>query len=239
MSDSKTPRQRYFEAPIRAAEGIDKPVFETGIPMRDGIELATDVYLPRKVDLPAPAIVQSTPYDKSTAIFFLDEARFYQERGYAVVVHDVRGRGKSEGQWRAFVHDGQDTHDVIEWVANQDWCTGKVGTTGLSYMGWTQWAAAAERPPASHVYDLNLCGWPLATRDSVHVGRVSTLLRLVGVYGPASHCRIPWARSARLGQYSAPSPTDYYWRIYQSGWRHMAGHAGTRHFRRPLAGAPF
>ena len=76
MPDSKTPRQRYFEDPIRAAEAIAKPVFETGIPMREGIELAADVYLPRKTELPAPAIVQSTPYDKSTEIFFLDEARF-------------------------------------------------------------------------------------------------------------------------------------------------------------------
>ena len=145
--DAKTPRQRYFEEPIRAAAATDRPVFETGIPMRDGVELAADVYLPSVDERPAPAIIQSTPYDKSTAAFFLDEARFYQERGYAVIVHDVRGRGKSEGRWRAFVHDGPDTHDVIEWVARQDWCSGKVGTTGLSYMGWTQWAAAAERPP--------------------------------------------------------------------------------------------
>jgi len=144
---TKTPRQRYFEEPIRAAAATARPVLETGIPMRDGVELAADVYLPCPDERPAPAIVQSTPYDKSTAAFFLDEARFYQERGYAVIVHDVRGRGKSEGRWRAFVHDGPDTHDVIEWVARQEWCTGKVGTTGLSYMGWTQWAAAAERPP--------------------------------------------------------------------------------------------
>lgn len=148
MTDTfKTPRQRFFEDPIRAADKNAHPVFETGIRMRDGIELAADIYLSGDDTHPAPAIVQSTPYDKSTAVFFLEEARFYQERGYTVIVHDVRGRGKSEGRWRAFVHDGHDTHDVIEWAANQDWCTGRIGTTGLSYMGWTQWAAAAERPP--------------------------------------------------------------------------------------------
>ncbi|MER3403857.1 MAG: hypothetical protein C4289_00665, partial [Chloroflexota bacterium] len=47
----------------------------------------------------------------------------------------------------AFVHDAADGHDVIEWVAAQPWCTGKGGTTGLSYMGWTQWAAASQCPP--------------------------------------------------------------------------------------------
>jgi putative CocE/NonD family hydrolase len=141
-----TPLERFIAAANQLAADPN-PVFETGIPMRDGIELAADVYLPRESNLPAPAIVQSTPYDKSNALFFLDEAHFFQDNGYAVVIHDVRGRGKSEGEWRAFVNDGRDCHDVIEWVAAQEWCTGKVGTTGLSYMGWTQWAAAAERPP--------------------------------------------------------------------------------------------
>jgi uncharacterized protein len=140
-----TPRER-FEAMAAAAQ-TDTPIFEIGIPMRDGIELAADVYLPVEGSRPAPAIVQSTPYDKSNAAFFDAEARFFQSHGYAVVIHDVRGRGKSEGEWRAFVNDGKDGHDVVEWVAAQPWCNGKVGTTGLSYMGWTQWATAAERPP--------------------------------------------------------------------------------------------
>ena len=143
----QTPRQRFLEEPIRQSNANPLVIFETGIPMRDGVELAADVYLPANKFLPAPAIIQSTPYDKSNPIFFLNEARFFQEHGYVVIVHDVRGRGKSEGCWRAFVNDGPDTHDVIEWAAHQNWCTGKIGTTGLSYMGWTQWAAAFEKPP--------------------------------------------------------------------------------------------
>ncbi len=114
--------------------------------MRDGIELSADVYLPGATGAPAPAVVTMTPYDKS-GLFVGLEGRIYQEHGYAYVAVDVRGRGKSEGEWRAFVNDGLDGHDIIEWVAAQPWCTSKVGTTGLSYMGWTQWATAAERPP--------------------------------------------------------------------------------------------
>jgi len=140
-----TPRERFLTAMV-APKTAAGPRFETGIPMRDGIELSADVYLPAASELPAPAVVTITPYDKSGTLV-APEAQFYQQNGYAFVAVDVRGRGKSEGEWRAFVNDAADGHDIIEWVAAQPWCTGKVGTTGLSYMGWTQWAAASERPP--------------------------------------------------------------------------------------------
>src|SRR5262245_50933468 len=59
-----TPRDRWVEAAI-AAKTNPLPVVEVGIPMRDGIELAADVYLPAEVERPAPAIVTMTPYDKT------------------------------------------------------------------------------------------------------------------------------------------------------------------------------
>jgi hypothetical protein len=141
-----TPHDRFVERALAAAAN-PTPVIEVGIPMRDGVELAADVYLPLEAERPAPAIVTITPYDKASPLLITNEARFYQQHGYAFVAVDCRGRGKSEGEWRAFVHDAADGHDVIEWVAAQPWCTGKVGTTGLSYMGWTQWAAASQCPP--------------------------------------------------------------------------------------------
>ena len=97
-----------------------------------------------------PAIVTVTPYGKESETLVSDEAVHYQSHGYAFVAADVRGRGKSEGGWLAFVNDAKDTHDVIEWAAAQPWCNGKVGMTGLSYMGWVQSAAASELPP--HLY---------------------------------------------------------------------------------------
>lgn len=141
----QTPRERFIDSLTKNA-GTGRPVGEMGIPMRDGIELAADVYFPNADGTPAPAILTMTPYDKSGGLV-TDEARFYQEQGYVFVVVDCRGRGKSEGEWRAMVNDGADGHDAVEWIASQPWCTGKVGTTGLSYMGWFQWATAAERPP--------------------------------------------------------------------------------------------
>jgi len=143
----RTLYQKHLER--GAARAREKyPVIEVGVPMRDGVELAADVHLPHRSERPAPAIVTITPYDKRGHGMVVAEAEFFQRHGYAYVAVDCRGRGKSEGAWRAFVNDPADGHDVVEWAARQPWCTGKVGMTGLSYNGWTAWAAASERPPS-------------------------------------------------------------------------------------------
>ena len=148
MSESPAaPKRTLWDKFVeRASAPNPYPVYEVGIPMRDGIELAAFVCLPHRTERPAPAIVTITPYDKSGTVGPGTEGEFFQRHGYAFVAVDCRGRGKSEGEWRAFFNDPDDGHDVIEWVARQPWCTGKVGTTGLSYSGWTQWAAASQRP---------------------------------------------------------------------------------------------
>ena len=144
MAHPTTPFRRLAaRAAVLAARGV----FETGIPMRDGPELAGDVYLPSAAAGPVPAIVEITPYGKDNELFVVPDAHHYQRHGYAFVAVDTRGRGKSEGEWNAMAHDPEDSYDVIEWVAAQDWCDGNVGTTGLSYMGWVQWAGASVRPP--------------------------------------------------------------------------------------------
>jgi uncharacterized protein len=142
---SETPFRRWA---ARAEAAAGRRVFEVGIPMRDGVELAADVYLPSDDALGAgPAVVEVTPYNKDNEVLMADDAELWRTNGYVFVAVDVRGRGKSEGEWLAVVNDPRDTHDVIEWVAAQPWCDGNVGTTGLSYMGWVQWAGASERPP--------------------------------------------------------------------------------------------
>jgi putative CocE/NonD family hydrolase len=120
-------------------------VQEIEIPMHDGVVLAADLYAPAGGD-PKPAIVVWTPYDKSNPDWVVRDARRYQHHGYAFVAVDCRGRGKSEGEFRAWVNDGKDGHDTVEWVAAQPWCDGAVGTTGASYSGWAQWATAFEHP---------------------------------------------------------------------------------------------
>ena len=68
------------------------------------------------------------------------------ERGYAVVVQDVRA-DTVEGEFEPYRNEGRDGYDTIEWAAAQDWSDGSVGTFGLSYPGAVQWLAALESPP--------------------------------------------------------------------------------------------
>lgn len=113
------------------------------VAMRDGVKLATDLYLPR-TGAKAPIILIRTPYQKNMLEI---QARYYARRGYAVAVQDCRGRFASEGVWEPFVNEPKDGYDTIEWLAGQPWSSGKVGMIGGSYVGWVQWWAARERPP--------------------------------------------------------------------------------------------
>ena len=118
------------------------------MPARDGVRLATDIYVPAKdedaLPGPYPTIVVRTPYNKDG----LDEfARGYAQRGYAVATQDIRGRYQSEGEFYIYVNEGQDGYDAVEWAAKQPWCNGKIGTWGRSYSAATQNALAVERPP--------------------------------------------------------------------------------------------
>jgi hypothetical protein len=121
------------------------------VPMRDGTRLAADVYRPAHdgsfVPGPLPALLERTPYSKDHTDRVELNGLWYGERGYVVVVMDVRGRYRSEGRFSFLSQEAEDGYDTIEWLARQPWCNGKVGTMGLSYAGWTQVAAAALGPP--------------------------------------------------------------------------------------------
>ncbi len=118
------------------------------VPARDGIKLATDVYLPAKGSAASglfPAIVERTPYNKNDVAYAMIE--YFVARGYAVVVQDVRGRFRSEGRWRPLRDDGADGADLLKWIGEQPWSSGKVGTMGTSYGGATQHALAIANAP--------------------------------------------------------------------------------------------
>jgi len=113
--------------------------------MRDGTILRADAYRPETADA-APAILIRTPYSKGSRA----ETAFVRaavQRGYAVVVQDVRGRYQSDGVFDPYRQEGRDGRDSIEWLAAQPWCNGRVAGSGLSYPGAAQWLAAVESPP--------------------------------------------------------------------------------------------
>ena len=125
------------------------------MPMRDGIRLAADIYLPAAegggpVEGPCPALLIRTSWDKSNEEW--DDVRaYYPRRGYALVIQDLRSRFKSEGDGR-YYHtanpwEGEDGYDTVEWIAAQPWCSGPVGTLGSSHRGIVQTVMALHRPP--------------------------------------------------------------------------------------------
>jgi uncharacterized protein len=114
--------------------------------MRDGVKLYADVYLPR-AEGKYPTLVVRTPYGVQRDGVHEVMIKFAQ-RGYAVVMNDVRGRYESEGKWEPFRFEAKDGHDTIEWAAKQPWSNGKVATQGGSYLGHVQWAAGSQEPPS-------------------------------------------------------------------------------------------
>ncbi len=120
------------------------------VAMRDGVLLATDVYRPaadgRAVAGPFPVLIERTPYNK-LRLDLVGTAKFFARRGYVVVLQDVRGRFRSEGEWYPFALEGQDGFDTIAWLTAQPWCNGSVGSIGLSYSGSDQTALATLNPP--------------------------------------------------------------------------------------------
>jgi len=132
-------------APTAPATGAQHEV-DVAVPMRDGVVLRAEVLRPRGPG-PFPTLVYRTPYGAHATLE--EETTFTRavERGYAVVVQDVRGRYRSDGEFRPYENEGRDGFDTIEWAAQQPWSDGNVGTFGLSYPGAVQWLAAMESPP--------------------------------------------------------------------------------------------
>uniref|UniRef100_A0AAU2AHY4 CocE/NonD family hydrolase n=1 Tax=Streptomyces sp. NBC_00093 TaxID=2975649 RepID=A0AAU2AHY4_9ACTN len=169
------PGTQLIEAGSVHAEGarpvpVDIEVLEdVAIQVRDGVTLYGDVYRPAGAG-PLPAILIYTPYGKRGGYWnanlsaprfgvpadavsglqsfeALDPA-YWCEHDYALVVVDARGTTHSEGDM-VFqgTAAGRDVYDTVEWIAAQEWSTGKVAMAGNSQLAMVQWAAAALRPP--------------------------------------------------------------------------------------------
>jgi putative CocE/NonD family hydrolase len=130
------------------------------VTMRDGVVLRADIYRP-KGEGRFPVLLQRTPYNKSGEAEFGFEAA---ERGYVVILQDVRGRYTSQGDWYPFKYESQDGYDTVEWAASLPYSNGKIGMFGGSYVGATQMLTAIAHPP--HL--AGIC--PVVTASNYHDG---------------------------------------------------------------------
>ena len=143
---------------------------DVAVTLRDGTTIYIDVFRPTGTGK-VPVVVAWSPYGKSrgNAKQYVDlfellgmdtnlvsglhkfegpDPAFWCAHGYAICNPDPRGSYHSDGYIRVWSRkEGQDFHDLVEWLGVQDWCNGKVGTSGNSYLAISQWFVAAEQPP--------------------------------------------------------------------------------------------
>jgi uncharacterized protein len=131
-------------AAASAAEGSVQLKW-TQIPLRDGVHLGATVYLPKSQAAPSPCVFTLTPYGSDSAE--RDPGLHFAAHGVPFLTVDTRGRNDSQGEFTPFIQEAHDGYDVVEWIAKQPYCNGKVAMWGGSYAGYDQWAVAKEMPP--------------------------------------------------------------------------------------------
>ncbi len=124
-----------------------KVEFDVPAMMRDGTILRANIFRPDD-DQAYPVALTRTPYGKdyASATPVMDAVRMARA-GYIVIIQDVRGRFRSDGEWATFKNEANDGYDSVEWAAALPGSTGAVGMWGASYFGFTQWVTAVEAPP--------------------------------------------------------------------------------------------
>ncbi|MGF1463810.1 MAG: CocE/NonD family hydrolase [Maricaulaceae bacterium] len=150
LSVSAQDYAKYSDEALREelAELADAEV-KVLVPMRDGVGLASNIYRPKDAEGPLPTIFWRTPYNfNELAGTRLRQAVEAVSRGYAFVLQNERGRYYSEGEFEILGYPQTDGYDALDWIAEQDWSNGKVGTIGCSSSAEWQLALAAQAHPA-------------------------------------------------------------------------------------------
>jgi len=198
------------------------------VTMRDGVRLATDVYLPvTTTTSPArfPIILERTPYNKTapsrsertpanpTPLGRAEVAAFFTRRGYAVVYQDCRGRYKSEGEFVKYLSDGNDGYDTCAWIVKQPWCNGRIGTMGLSYAAHTQGALGSAGAPGVAAMFLDSGGFSNAYQDGIRQGGAFELKQATWAFNQALESPDLQRDPARLAAMKAIDIRDWFRRM--------------------------
>jgi uncharacterized protein len=147
------------------------------VPMRDGIMLSTNIFRPDTAGK-FPVLLMRSPYGNGTGNN--STASHTASLGYAVVLQDTRGRSESEGLFDAMQPEAEDGFDTQQWIVRQEWCNGKIGTFGGSYVGFTQWMPA----PMGSPYLVAM--FPVVTFSDLHDVAYQNGAFFLSLFGPWS-----------------------------------------------------
>jgi putative CocE/NonD family hydrolase len=175
MAHGAEPPKAPDEAKIQLHWGVK-------IPLRDGVKLNATVYTPKGQAAPAPCIFTLTPYISQT---YNERGVYFAAHGLPFLIVDVRGRGNSEGVFHPMIQEAKDGYDVVEWLAKQSYCNGKVSMWGGSYAGYDQWATAKERPP--HLSTIVPVAAPYAGMDFPMHANIASPYLLQWLFFTAGH----------------------------------------------------
>ncbi|MBN9521261.1 CocE/NonD family hydrolase [bacterium] len=200
------PSAARAQQPVDLGTVAEKHVW---VPMRDGTKLSVYLYFPPGKG-PWPALLEQRYADLTAPATRKSFAKL-AEGGYVVAAQNFRGAGKSEGQWVGYRALGwgeqKDGYDTVEWLAKQEWCTGKVGTFGSSQAGFAQNFLAVTRPPslkAQYMIDTGL--------SLFHEGyRIGGTTRPERFRQMGAVCRDPADNLKLLKEWFAHPTYDAYW----------------------------
>lgn len=205
------------------------------VPMRDGVRLATDVYLPDATNSPLPVIIERTPYNKSMPsrsekrldghhLGREEMAAAFATEGFVTVFQDCRGRYESEGEFVKYINEGEDGYDTLAWLVEQPWCNGRVGSMGLSYAAHTQLAMACLNPPGLCTMVLDSGGFANAFQCGIRQGGAFELKQATWAYKQAKES--PAAKTDLQLRASLEQEDIHEW-FANMPWQ--AGHSPLRH----------
>ena len=203
-------------------------VSDVMVAMRDGVHLATDIYIPtsaRDAATRFPVVLERTPYDKTAPsrsertpanpkpLGRAEVAAFFTRQGYVVVYQDCRGRYKSEGEFVKYLSDGNDGYDTCAWIVKQSWCNGKIATMGLSYAAHTQGALGSAGAPGVVAMFLDSGGFSNAYQDGIRQGGAFELKQATWAFNQALESPELQRDPARLAAMKAIDIRDWFHRM--------------------------
>ncbi|MGH8209048.1 MAG: CocE/NonD family hydrolase, partial [Steroidobacteraceae bacterium] len=228
---------------LEADGSIERSILRQWIPMRDGVRLDAEIYLPKGSGPHYPTVLTRSPYPADKTLKVIPIYAAFLQNGYAIVFENERGRYWSEGEYEVLVRAGEDGYDTVDWIAKQDWSNGKVGTLGCSSSAENQLRLISAAHPAHVAAIVQAPGagigkiGPYAEQGNVFRGGTLQLLGAswyhddiyYGKYGdprPQFPPGLSQEDRVRLSNYFKLSP-NYGWGVvpkgfeYESYYRHL------------------